>query len=342
MKLNNHKGTNDKNDNYKNKTIENKSNDKEELIFKKSYMIMILALISCFLWGSAFPSVKVGYEVFSIGGNDTYQKILFAGFRFLISSIMIFIFCIITRRTLKVKKEHLSKVAFLGIVQTSIQYVFFYIGLSNTTGTKGSILAATNTFFSVIIAHFFYKEDKLSFRRIVGVVLGFIGVAIVNMNGGKIQGGFTFTGEGFVIISSLVGALAGIYTKKIAEDISPFAISAYQLFIGSIFLILSGFIGGARGLDFTPKGSVLLLYLGFISAAAFSIWTVLLKYNGVGKVTIYKFSIPLFGVFLSYAFLGERALGSNVIIAVILVILGIILINTEQKVKFEDGVVADK
>ncbi|MBU3196329.1 DMT family transporter [Clostridium algidicarnis] len=333
MKLNNYKGTNEKKDDTQNKIIENKNDDKETTVFNKSYMVMILALISCFLWGSAFPSVKVGYEMFSIGGDDTYQKIIFAGFRFLISSIMIFIFCIATARTLKVKKEDLSKVAFLGVVQTSIQYVFFYIGLSNTTGTKGSILAATNTFFSVIIAHFFYKEDKLSFRRIVGVVLGFMGVAIVNMNGGKIQGGFTFTGEGFVVISSLVGALAGIYTKKIAKDISPFAISAYQLLIGSIFLILSGFMGGARVLHFTPKSAVLLLYLGFISAAAFSIWTVLLKYNGVGKVTIYKFSIPLFGVFLSYVFLGERSLGTNVVIAVILVILGIILINTEPKAK---------
>ena len=316
-----------KTNNYKNKIHKGKEN----AIFNKSYMIMILALISCFLWGSAFPSVKAGYEVFSIIGSNTYQKILFAGYRFLVSAIMVFTFCIITRRSLKVRKEDILKLAFLGVVQTSIQYVFFYIGLSNTSGTKGAILASTTTFFSVIIAHFFYEEDKLSFRRIIGIVIGFIGVVIVNMSGGKIQGGFTLTGDGFVIISSLASSVAGIYTKKIANDISIFLISGYQLFIGSVFLILTGFLGGARGLDFSPKGSVLLLYLGFISAAAFSIWAVLLKYNAVGKVTIYKFSIPLFGVFLSYVFLDERVVGTNVIIAVILVIVGIILINTEQK-----------
>ena len=318
--------------NYKHKNQENKIHKgKENMIFNKSYMIMVLALISCFLWGSAFPCVKVGYDVFSISGSDTYQKIIFAGFRFLVSAIMVFTFCIITGRSLRVRKEDIFKVAFLGVVQTSLQYVFFYIGLSNTSGTKGSILAATTTFFSVIVAHFFYEEDKLSFRRIVGVVLGFIGVAIVNMNGGESQGGFTLTGDGFVIISSLLSALAGIYTKKIVKDISIFVISGYQLFIGSIFLILIGFLGGARGLDFSPKGSVLLLYLGFISAAAFSIWTVLLKYNGVGRVTIYKFSIPLFGVFLSYVFLDERVIGTKIIVAVILVIAGIIIINTEPK-----------
>lgn len=318
--------------NYKDKKQENKSlKGKKSVIFNKSYMLMILALISCFLWGSAFPSVKLGYDVFNISVSNTYQKILFAGYRFLVSAIMVFTFCIITGRSLKVRKQDIFKLAFLGVVQTSIQYVFFYIGLSNTSGTKGAILASATTFFSVIIAHFFYEEDKLSFRRIVGIVIGFMGVVIVNMNGGNIKGGFTLTGDGFVIMSSLASSVAGIYTKKIANDISIFLISGYQLFIGSIFLILTGFLGGARGLDFSPKGSVLLLYLGFISAAAFSIWALLLKYNAVGKVTIYKFSIPLFGVFLSYVFLKERVGGTNVIVAIILVIVGIIMINTEPK-----------
>lgn len=300
-----------------------------ENIFTKTYMVMILGLVSCFLWGSAFPSVKIGYELFSIGGNDTFEKIVFAGYRFFISSMMIFIFCLITGRSLKIKKEDIYKVGFLGIIQTAIQYVFFYIGLSNTSGTKGSILAATTTFFSVILAHFFYEEDKLSIKRIVGVILGFIGVAVVNLKGGAFQGGFKFTGEGFIIISSLVGALAGIYTKKIAKNISPFMVSSYQLFIGSMLLIFAGTLGGGNGLKFTVKGSILLLYLGFISAAAFTLWTILLKYNGVGRVSIYKFSVPLFGVFLSYIFLGERLLGVNVLLAIILVSSGIILINKE-------------
>ncbi|WP_352420561.1 DMT family transporter [Proteiniborus sp.] len=303
--------------------------DKNEAIFTKTYMVMILGLISCFLWGSAFPSVKIGYQLFGIGANDTFEKIVFAGYRFFLSSIMIFVFCIITGRSLKIQKEDTYKVGFLGLIQTALQYVFFYIGLSNTSGTKGSILAATTTFFSVILAHFFYAEDKLSIKRIVGVILGFIGVAVVNLKGGAFQGGFKLTGEGFIIISSLVGALAGIYTKKIAKNISPFMISSYQLFIGSVVLMLAGSLGGGNGLNFTLKGSILLLYLGFISAAAFSLWTILLKYNGVGKVSIYKFSVPLFGVFLSYIFLGERLLGINVILGVIFVSSGIILINKE-------------
>lgn len=306
-----------------------KLKDNKDTIFTKPYMIMILGLISCFLWGSAFPSVKIGYKLFAIGANDTFEKIVFAGYRFFISSIMIFIFSLVTGRTIKITKKDLSKVGLLGLLQTTIQYIFFYIGLSNTSGTKGSILAATSTFFSVILAHFFYAEDKLSLKRIIGVLLGFSGVVIVNIKGGAFQGGFKFTGEGFIIISSLIGALAGIYTKKIAKNISPFAVSGYQLFLGSLVLIFAGLLGGGKELVFTAKGGLLLIYLGFISACAFTLWTILLKYNGVGKVSIYKFTVPLFGVFLSYVFLGERLLGVNVILAVILVSIGIILINRE-------------
>ncbi|HZJ82202.1 MAG TPA: DMT family transporter [Clostridia bacterium] len=310
--------------------------DRSQTLFTKPYILILLALISCFLWGSAFPSVKVGYELFSIGAGDTYEKILFAGYRFFISSIMILLFCGLSGRSLKIKKAHMPKVAFLGLIQTSIQYVFFYIGLSNVSGTIGSILAATNTFFSVIIAHFFFREDKLSLIKILGVILGFIGVIIANIHGNSISSNFTMTGEGFILISSLLGALAGIYTKKIAKDISPFAISGYQLFIGSLLLIFVGILGGGQNITFTPKGFILLLYLGFISATAFTLWTLLLKYNGVGKVSIYKFTIPLFGITLSYFFLGERFLGSYIIMSVILVTIGIILINLRPQSGIEN------
>ena len=299
-------------------------------IFTKNHTIILLALLSCLLWGSAFPSIKIGYQLFSIGADDTFEKIIFAGFRFFLSSMMIFLFCLGTKRTLKVKKSDFKNLIFLGLIQTAIQYTFFYIGLSNTSGTKGSILASTSTFFAVILAHFFYDEDKLNMRKIIGVALGFIGVSIVNISGNGIQGGFTLTGEGFVIMSSLMGALGGIYTKKVAKDIDPFLVSGYQLFIGSLFLIMAGSLGLEKGIIFSIEGFGLLLYLGFISAAAFSMWTILLKYNGVGKISIYKFTIPIFGVFLSYIFLGERLLGANVVLSIILVAASIILINLDR------------
>ncbi len=299
-------------------------------LFDKTYMIIILALFSCFLWGSAFPTIKVGYDLFQISGSDTYGKILFAGYRFFLSAVMILGFCILTRREIKIKKYDIKGILLLGLLQTAINYTFFYIGVSNTSGTKGSILSATGTLFSVILAHFFYKEDKLTNKKILGLILGFTGVVLVTINGGSFGSGFSLTGEGFVLIASLTGAISGIYTKKLAGQVDTFLITAYQLLTGSLFLIAVGFLGGAETLKFTDKNIWLLLYLSFISAAAFSIWTILLKHNGVGKVSVYKFTIPIFGTFLSYIFLKERVLGANVILAIVLVSISIILINLDM------------
>lgn len=305
-------------------------NTKNKNILMKPHIVMILALLACLLWGSAFPSIKIGYDLFSIEASDTFGKLLFAGVRFLIAGIMLFIFSIVTGSSLKLNKESFYKVVILGLIQTTFQYIFFYIGVSNTSGTIGSILAATVTLFSAILAHFFYEEDRLNSRKILGIVLGFTGVIIVNISGTGLQGGFTFTGEGFIIISAFVGALGGIYTKRIAKDIPTFAITGYQLFFGSLILIVAGLLGGAEVLESTIQGYGLLLYLAFLSAAAFSIWTILLKYNSVGKVTIYRFTIPLFGILLSYIFLGERLLGPNVVTSLVLVSISIILINKEK------------
>lgn len=294
-------------------------------IYHNPYFLGIFALFSCFLWGSAFPAVKIGYELFEV--NTTSEKITFAGIRFLIAAILIFAFVILSKRKIKVEKMDLRGLLLLGLAQTSVQYVFFYIGLSNTSGTKSSILAASNTLFSVLLVQFFFKEDKLSTKKLLGLLLGFAGVVLVNLSDGNLQTGFRITGDGFVLISSLVGAIAGIYTKKLTKDIDSFLIAGYQLFLGSLFLIAAGLVGGGSNIVFTSKGSILLLYMGFISAAAFSIWTILLKYNDVSKVTIYKFTIPLFGVLLSYIFLGERLVGANIIGSMALVSLSIILIS---------------
>lgn len=300
-----------------------------EKVFKREFVIVFLALFSCFLWGSAFPSIKIGYILFSISQDNTYLKILFAGYRFFIASCMIFLFCKVTLPSLKINKNDILKLFILGIFQTCIQYIFFYLGLSNTTGIKGSIIGSTGTFFSVIIAHFVYEEDRLNVKKIIGVIVGFIGVVVVNMKGGSFDFSFKVIGEGFLIISSLSGAISAVYTKKLSTKIPPVLLTAYQMFIGATFLIISGILGGARPylMTYSFKGTMLLIYMAFISAAAFSIWTILLKYNGVGKISIFKFTIPVFGVFLSSIFLNESIRGANTIIAVVLVCIGIFLIN---------------
>ena len=311
--------------------LERISNKKRESLLTKRVIVILVALLCCLLWGSAFPAVATGYRILNVDLEDTFQITLFAGFRFMISAILIFSYAFMTGEKMRIDFKGLKKIAILGLLQTFGQYLFFFLSLRTVHPANGAILASMGVFFTVIIAHFIYKADRLTTKKIWGLIIGMLGIVILN---GGTAGAFSLTGEGFMMISMLLAALSGIYTKKLTETISPFAISGYQLLLGSILLISMGLIFSEDvAFTFTAASTPLLLYLGFISAAAFTLWSAILKYNDISKVSIYKFSIPIFGVLISFIFLHEALDLIVVLISMVFVATGIILINLESKVK---------
>ena len=120
-------------------------------------VICVLALLCCALWGSAFPCIKIGYEWMEIEGIGS--QILFAGYRFFLSGVLTFALgCLLERRILRMKRENFGVIFRQGVLQTTIQYVCFYIGLAHTTGAKGSIINASNAFVSIVAAHYTIPE----------------------------------------------------------------------------------------------------------------------------------------------------------------------------------------
>ena len=128
-------------------------------------------------------------------------------------------------------------------------------------------------------------------------------------------------------MSALCYGISSVTLKLISDRESPVTITAYKLLIGGALLVISGIVSGGSVTGFTWKSSLLLGYMALLSTVAFSIWSLLLKYNSVGKVTIYGFSIPVFGVALSALFLGENILSWQTVIALIMVSVGIIIVN---------------
>ena len=235
--------------------------------------------------------------------------------------------CILEKRIIRMKKASIPFVFGQGILQTTIQYVCFYIGLAHTTGAKGSVINASNAFFSIIAAHFLMKSEKLTWKKVVGCLVGFAGIIIINLEPGAWGSGFTFLGEGMVLICAFSYGLSSVTLKMISNREKPVTITAYQLLYGGAVLILIGVVSGGNVHGFNTKSSLLLLYEYVLSTVAFSIWAELLKYNSVGKVAIFGFSIPIFGVALSAVFLGEQVVSVKNLAALICVSIGIIIIN---------------
>lgn len=293
----------------------------------KTHIMVVLALFCCALWGSAFPCVKIGFDWLNI--TTTGSKILFAGYRFFLAGVMTFIAgSILEKRILTVKKDAVLSCMGLGVVQTTMEYLFFYIGMSFVTGSKGAIVNGSSTFFSIILAHFLIKGERLTMKKIVGCIIGFAGVVLVNAGG--FGGSFSFMGEGMVILSAAAYGAGSVITKMIAHKATPMALTSYQLMFGGLILIITGFMMDGQIGTFDLKSTVLMIYMALISFLGFSIWTALLKYNPVGKVAVFGFSIPVFGAALSAMALGENIFTFTNLSALICVCVGIIIVNLSE------------
>ena len=290
--------------------------------------IVLLATLCCFLWGSAYPAIKGGYELFNISGGDIPSKLIFAGYRFALAGIIVLWVQIISKKNIFVlNKKEIVQVTLLGIFQTTLQYIFFYIGLAYTTGIRSSIINGTGAFFSILLAHFIYKNDRLNVNKIVGCIVGFIGVIIVNLNGQDFfASSFSIQGEGFVMLAALILSASSIYGKKITQNQDASIVTGYQLFIGGLILLLLGYISGGCLSGFTLKSTSLLIYMALLSSVAFAVWTQLLKYNKVGIISIFNFLVPVFGSLLSAIFLGENIFDIKILISLIFVCLGIYMV----------------
>lgn len=296
------------------------------------WIVICIAIFCSVLWGSAFPVLKVSYVEFQMDPDDIIAKIVFAGYRFLLAGVILLVGLLFTnRQALKLTKRQIPILLLFGFIQTALQYFFFYNGLANTSGMKGAILTASGTFFTVLLAHFFYVNDRMNWQKVIGLIAGFSGVVLANWGQG-FQFSFQFTGEGYMILSALMGAIGMILAKELAIGIHPFALTGWQLTFGSLMMLIVGLPQlSENALVFTPLGTGLLLYSALLSAVAFALWYSLLKYNKAGEVSIYKFATPVSGAILSALFIPSEKLTVYIIGAMILVALGFIAVNYQTE-----------
>ena len=298
-----------------------------DTLFRNRRFVIGMAVLCCLLWGSAFPAVKAGYALLHVAKTDTASQMLFAGWRFLAAGLILLVLAVLNRKPVAIPRAEVGRIVGLGLLQTTVQYVFFYVGLAHATGVKSSIMNATGAFFGVILAHFLFKDDRLTPRKIAGCLLGFAGVLAVNLGGKGLDFEFSLLGEGFVVVAAFVLAAASIWGKAISQKIDPMVMTGWQLAIGGTALLAIGEVAGGRLGGFDIRSLTLLAYMAGLSAAAFALWSLLIKHNPVGMLAVFNFLIPVFGVLLSAVFLHEPGLAWKNAAALALVCGGIWLVT---------------
>lgn len=304
----------------------------------KSQLFLVTSLIAIFcniLWGTAFPVLKIVYADMHIVSSDLGGTITFISLRFLLAGIILFVFGLLTGAPLfKVNKNQFILIIILGLFNTTLQYFFFNIGVNNTPGIKASILGQFGIFFSIVLAHLVYPDDKLSSRKIIGLILGLLGLILVNLNKGS-EGllRFTLLGEGFMILSGIVSSLSMFIAKRIGKELPSIVYTSWQMIIGSILLFFVGNLMGGHVTDlhFTSMSLILFIYLALLSSVAFCLWYYILQYRKIGEISFYKFFVPVSGTLLTALFVPGEKLLPIYIVALLLVSLGIMIVNHKPK-----------
>ena len=301
-------------------------------IFKNKITASLLAISCAVAWAFAFPLIKIGIKDFAIAADDTPAKALFAGIRFFSAGLLVMFIAGCLKMELKINgvKNKLIVLLF-GLVNTALHYLFYYIGLSNQTGSRSAVIDSMSSFLLIVAACICFKDEKLTLRKIVGCILGFGGIMIVNL-GGDMSSEFTFMGDGMLILSTVFSAIGGLLTRVAGKKADPLVVTGVSLAFGGGLMIVGAIAVGGRLNVWTAHGVFILFCLTAISVYGFSIYNRLLCKNPVGEIAIFNSLIPILGVILSCLILSEP-FKLKYIIAGIIVSAGICVININTSSK---------
>ena len=277
----------------------------KQSIFQRPLWVVVFALTAAIAWGWAFPLIKVGFSAFGITADMTGSKMLFAGIRFAIAGLIVLSVARSSGRSFQTSRRiDWRFILAFALMNTTLHYFFFYVGMSHSEGSRAAILNSLSTFLVVLLACACFKSDKLTSRKILGCIVGFCGILALNLGGAE-SGQFTWLGDGMIILNAICGACANLMTRGLSRRIDIFVGTGYSLSIGGLLLIISGLVFGGTLPQINMLGIICLILLIAISALGFALYNKLLSCNPVGKVAIYNSLIPIVGTVTSCLCLGE-------------------------------------
>ena len=297
----------------------------------KGLKTILLSLFVMALWGSLYPFVKIGYIAFEIDGTDIPSILMFAGVRFAICGLIMCIIAFFKKDKIEAPKtKTIGVILLIGLFSIILHYSFTYVGLSSTDSSKTALIKQIGALLYVCFAFLFFKSEKFSVFKIVGAVIGFLGIVAINFN----PNGITFTlGDVLIILASICIVVSNILNKAIAKNNSPFWINGVSQFFGGAVLIIVAFCMGGSMLNFNFKSALVFSYICTASMIGYVLWNYVLKSCDLSNLFIIKFAEPLFACLFSAILLNENILKWEYLISFVLISIGIILGNHTNKEK---------
>ncbi len=282
----------------------------------------VATALLCALFGSNAVAIKLslkGYGIFTTAAT-----------RFAIASVAIFFWARFTGRGFAVKKGFYRHIFIVSILFTS-QLGLFYLGLSMTEATRATLIVNLQPFVVLVLAHFFIEGDRITLRKVAGMVLGFSGVILVITEG---QGaGSGFRGGDLIILScTLIWGTVAVYTKRVIHDFQPFQFVLYpMMFAAPVYLVFALIFDPVMLINPDTVSTGALLYQSLLTASlGFVLWNTLLQKYGSVAMHSFIFIMPVSGVLLGGLVLGEP-LTLKIFLSLLLIVSGILVVLIKPK-----------
>jgi len=289
--------------------------------------LRLVLLLLCLIWGSPLLFIKLGLE--------DLPPLTFAGIRFLIASLILLALLKIRGQSLPNSRRDWMLLATVGVMAFSLNYGLLFWGEQYISSGLAALLQATAPAFGLVIAHFYLPGEKMTAAKIVGVLIGVVGVGVIFSSQLSIAGPRALAGSLALLLSAVFVAYSNVIVKAYCRQLEPTALAAGQMICGLVPLLLIGIPLEGNPLKFhwTPMALVALLYLAIVgSVIAFILYYWLMKNMDVTKTLLIALVTPVVAVTLGMIVLKET-LEWRTLAGGVMIISGIGLIVRGQKTR---------
>ncbi len=252
-------------------------------------------------WGASFVANVIALK--SVG------PIEIASLRFFIAApLLLAVTCLWKGKEIfRFNPKDLGTLVAMALTGVTFQYVLQVSAQEYTTATNASLLINTSVFFIIFLSVVFLKE-RLTSWRVIGSVVGFIGVALLVSKGSlSFDLGGHALGDVMIIACALLWSIYSIYGKRIASKYHPLTVLSYVFLIGAVGLVPFYFLTphvAVTSIPLDAAASVVFLAL-FCSIVAYLVYNVALEKMDASKVALYIYFVPLSTIALAWLILGE-------------------------------------
>ncbi len=295
-------------------------------IFEKTAVKVLLFFFICFIWGSTWFVIKVGLQELPV--------FLSLSLRFLTASVVLLFLLKTFKITVPLREKFIFLYLYLAFVSFLIPFSLVYWAELTIPSNLASVLFSTMPFFVVLFSRLFFKEE-LNLFQYIGLILGFIGVALIFKMDTVNYGDSFALNKRFVlsmfavVLSALLNASVLIVVKKYGAEVHPLAINFLPLTLSGLALfVLSSIFEDWGTAKLSIKGVGSVIYLGvFGSIVTFTVYYWLLKKVPAVIMSLTAFLTPVFAIFIG-VFVGKEKVSANILGGAFLVLTGVLMVNS--------------